>query len=124
MWVCQRRRFGDYWMSQRLLISRRGTDENVLPTFVAKQVEIAFNIWLTVGNPVDDDIKVLVAQDVLNLLRLSDVGQQCLRTLDDHGLASSVEQVQVKAALYRQIAHRYTDIARAANKQDFHGNFP
>ena len=124
--VAQRRGLHDRQTRRRCLIGRRGADEDVLPGTPAEQIEIGPDVLRREREPIDDRVKLQIADRVPDRRRIPDVplkDPHLRRQRPSRGLPT-VEDVQLDSALHRQPRAGGADHPAAAEEQDRQGAHP
>src|SRR5690606_9267722 len=120
--VFQRRLLGDRKTCRRLLIGRRGTDEDKLARAAAKKGKIYGNMLRREGDPVDNHVESVVAQRFADSRRFAYVANQDFGLRRNRAMTGlpSVEKIEIDSLLDRQRATIRAKYAATADKQSFH----
>ncbi len=120
MRVRQRSGLGDHVMRRRLLVHRGGTDEYELLHAIAEQRQVALDVDRMVGDPIDDDVELVICQGTAGFGGVADIRAERFHARHFDLALPAIEVVQVDSALNRQAADRRADEPRAADEEDFH----
>ena len=116
--VAQRSRLRDQRIHRRLLIRRRGRNENILIGSPAEKANVPLQLFHVKNDEVRHDVKMEIAQQLAHLFFVVHIHTKGFGPRRQR-MISPVQQIKLPAFFQAALADRIGDRSRAANKQRF-----
>ena len=116
--VAQRSRLRDQRIHRRLLIRRRGRNENILIGSPAEKANVPLQLFHVKNDEVRHDVKMEITQQLAHLFFVVHIHTKGFSPRRQR-MISPVQQIKLPAFFQAALADRIGDRSRAANKQRF-----